>query len=157
MSTFRLVGLDADDFTPLFAMGDAELAALGARRVTADKMPSYPCRVSLVDAEVGEELLLFAFEHLSARSPYRSGGAIYVRAGARPAQLAPGEIPPYVTRRLMSVRAYDADDMMVKAEVCEGADVAPLLDRMLADEAVAFIHLHNAKRGCFSCRVERVG
>ncbi|MEO5686469.1 MAG: DUF1203 domain-containing protein [Burkholderiaceae bacterium] len=155
MSSFRLVGLAAENFDTFFEMGDAELAALGARRVTADAMPSYPCRISLVDAEVGEELLLLSFEHLGARSPYRASGPVYVRAGARRAVLEPGVVPPYVTRRLMSVRAYDTNDMMTTGEVCEGTDVAALLERLMADEAVTFIHLHNAKRGCFSCRVER--
>ena len=157
MSSFRLVGLSADNFEPFFAMSDDELAVLGARRVLADESPGFPCRVSLVDAELGEELLLLPFEHLSARSPYRASGPVYVRARARRAVLEPGVVPPYVTRRLMSVRAYDASDMMVAGEVCEGADVHATLERLMADHAVAFIHLHNAKRGCFSCRVERVG
>jgi len=156
MSTFRLVGLAAENFEPFFAMSDAELAALGARRVVADAPVGFPCRVSLADAEPGDELLLLPFEHLSTRSPYRASGPVFVRRGARRAVLAPGEIPPYVTRRLMSVRAYDAQDMMVDAEVCEGRDVRGVIDRMTADAAVAFIHLHNAKRGCFSCRMERV-
>ena len=157
MSSFRLVGLAAENFEPFFAMGDDELAALGARRVVADESPGFPCRVSLADAEVGDELLLLPFEHLSARSPYRASGPVFVRARARRAVLEPGMIPPYVTRRLMSVRAYDANDMMVAGEVCEGAGVHATLERLMADGAVAYIHLHNAKRGCFSCRVERVG
>ena len=157
MSSFRLVGLAAENFEPFFAMGDDELAALGARRVVADESPGFPCRVSLADAEVGDELLLLPFEHLSARSPYRASGPVFVRARARRAVLEPGVIPPYVTRRLMSVRAYDANDMMVAGEVCEGAGVHATLERLMADGAVAYIHLHNAKRGCFSCRVERVG
>src|SRR3954470_17176554 len=99
MSAFRLVGLDAENFAPLFAMSDHELAALGARRVTADAMPGFPCRVSLVDAEVGETLLLLPFEHLGTRSPYRSSGPVFVRSGARRAALAPGVVPPYVTHR----------------------------------------------------------
>ena len=157
MSTFRLVGLAAENFEPFFAMGDAELAALGARRVVADAPTGFPCRVSLVDADPGDELLLLPHEHLSTGSPYRASGPVYVRRGAARAVLAPGVIPPYVTRRVMSVRAYDAADMMVDADVCEGAQVREVLERFVADEAVAFIHLHNAKRGCFSCRVERVG
>jgi len=156
MSTFRLVGLEAAAFEPFFAMDAPALAAIGARRLRADSMPGYPCRISLEDAGAGEQLLLLPFEHLPARSPYRASGPVYVRAGARRAVLAPGVLPPYVTRRLMSVRAYDAEAMMVAGEVCEGVDLAPLLERLLADPAVAFIHLHNAKRGCFSCRVERV-
>jgi hypothetical protein len=157
MSSFRLVGLAAENFEPFFAMSDDELAALGARRVVADASTGFPCRVSLADAATGDELLLLPFEHLSTRSPYRASGPVFVRRGVARALLPPGEIPPYVTRRTMSVRAYDANDMMVDADVCDGTDVRGTLDRMLADDAVAFIHLHNAKRGCFSCRVERVG
>jgi Protein of unknown function (DUF1203) len=157
MSTFCLVGLAAENFEPFFAMRDDELAALGARRVVADAPVGFPCRVSLADAEPGDELLLLPFEHLSTRSPYRASGPVFVRRGVRRAVLPPGEIPPYVTRRWMSVRAYDADDMMVDAEVCDGVEVRGAIERMLSDDAVAFVHLHNAKRGCFSCRVERVG
>jgi hypothetical protein len=157
MSLFRLVGLAAENFEPFFAMSDAELAARGARRVVADAPAGFPCRVSLVDADVGDELLLLPHEHLSTGSPYRASGPVYVRRGATRAVLAPGAIPPYVTRRLMSVRAYDAGDMMVDAAVCDGTEAHDAIERMLSDAAVSFIHLHNAKRGCFSCRVERVG
>jgi hypothetical protein len=155
MSSFRLVGLGAETFEPFFAMPDAELAALGARRVVADAPTGFPCRVSLADADAGDELLLLPFEHLSTGSPYRASGAVYVRRGVTRATLAPGQVPPYVTRRVMSVRAYDADDMMVDADVCEGVEAGTVIERLMADPAVAYIHLHNAKRGCFSCRVER--
>ena len=157
MSSFRLVGLPAENFEPFFAMGDGELRALGARRVVADSPVGFPCRVSLVDAEVGDELLLLPHEHLSTGSPYRASGPVYVRRGAARAILEPGAVPPYVTRRQMSVRAYDAGDMMVDAAVCEGAEARDMIERLLDDARVAFIHLHNAKRGCFSCRVRRVG
>jgi len=155
MSSYRLVGLAAENFDALFEMSDSELAALGARRVTADAPVGFPCRVSLVDADVGDELLLLPFEHLATGSPYRASGPLFVRRGARRAVLPAGEIPPYVTRRLMSVRAYDANDIMVDAEVCDGPQVHAVLERLMADASVAFVHLHNAKRGCFSCRVER--
>ncbi len=155
MSSFRLVGLAADNFDPFFAMSADELAALGARRVVADEAVGFPCRVSLVDAEVGDELLLLPFEHLRTGSPYRASGPVFVRKVARRAVLEPGEIPLCVARRLMSVRAYDAEDMMIAADVCDGAEVRGAIERLMADAAVAFIHLHNAKQGCFSCRVER--
>lgn len=155
MSTFRLVGLPAEPFEPFFAMSCDELAARGARRMLAVAPHSAPCRVSLVDAEVGEELILLPWEHQPAHSPYRASGPIFVRRDARRSLLAPGVVPPYVTRRLMSVRAYDAADMMVDATVCEGGDAAAEIARLLEDDTVAYLHLHNAKRGCFSCAVER--
>lgn len=90
-------------------------------------------------------------------SPYRASGPIFVRRGARQAVLHPGALPPYVTRRPISLRAYDATDMMVDAGLADGHQ--PLRDeieRLLRDARVRYIHLHNARRGCYSCKVERV-
>jgi hypothetical protein len=56
---------------------------------------------------------------------------------------------------MISVRAYDRAHMMVDATVCAGAAVAKELERQFASEQVAYIHLHNAPQGCFSCQVNR--
>lgn len=156
MPSFQFVGLTADPFRTLFDLSDVELAQRHAQRVVASERPGFPCRVSLVDAGVGEELLLLPYEHQPAASPYRASGPIFVRRGARQCVLPPGHVPEYVSSRLMSLRAYDASDMIVTAEVCEGERVALVIERTFADPGVRYIHLHNAKRGCYSCLVQRV-
>jgi hypothetical protein len=155
MSSFQLVGLPYQSFAPLFERSDAELEQIRAQRVFATAAHGYPCRVSLRDAELGEELLLLPYEHQSADSPYRASGPIFVRRAAIRASLAPDVIPDYVARRLMSVRAYDAHHQMTDAAVCPGAECAPVIRRMFDADEVAYIHLHNANRGCFSCEVKR--
>lgn len=144
-------------FAALFDLTDPQLAARDMRRVVATEQPGYPCRVSLTDAAVGEELLLLSFAHQCAASPYKASGPIYVRKGAVQARAAVGEVPDYVRSRLMSVRAYDAKHLMVDATVCDGSCVAAEIERLFAQPEVDYIHLHNAKRGCFACRVNRVG
>jgi hypothetical protein len=156
MTSFRLVGLDPGRFDPLFAVDDAQLRARGAIRVRADTFPGFPCRISLQDAQPGDELLLLPFEHQPAHSPYRASGPIYVRRGSQQATLPPGELPAYVTGRVISLRAYDDKDMIVDAGVAEGGALRSEIERLLRDPRVRYLHLHNAKRGCFSCRVERV-
>jgi hypothetical protein len=156
MSSFQIVGLPRAPFEPLFALPEEALAARGVRRVIASARPGFPCRISLTDAEPGEELLLLPFEHQPANSPYRASGPIYVRVGARPRTLASGDVPEYVTRRQISVRAYDENHMIVGAEVCAGESVGAEIERQFANPHVSYIHLHNAKRGCYSCLVERV-
>jgi len=156
MHAFQLVGLDSAEFEPLFDLADDELSKLGAVRRFAIDTPGFPCRISLEDARSGEEMLLLPYVHQPASSPYHASGPIYVRRGARQRILAAGEVPDYVATRLISVRAYDAADMIVDAAVCEGVVVAPEIERMFENELVAYIHLHNAKRGCFACRVNRV-
>jgi Protein of unknown function (DUF1203) len=155
MNNFKLVGLANESFLDLFALTDAQLAARNARRVFATAKPGYPCRVSLVDADVGEELLLLPFEHQPANSPYRASGPIFVRRGAVTARLQAGVVPDYVRTRLISVRAYDSEHLMIDASVCEGTDVADAIGGLFAQEKVAYLQLHNAKRGCFSCTVQR--
>lgn len=155
MSSFRLVALAPEPFAALFDQSELALAALGARRVVATHTPGFPCRVSLEDAAPGEELLLLPYEHHPVDSPYRASGPIYVRRAAQTRAFAAGELPPYVTNRLISVRAYDDRGMMLGAEVRDGREVQSELERQFANPRVAYIHLHNARPGCFSCAVVR--
>jgi hypothetical protein len=123
--------------------------------MTADHKPGFPCRVSLVDAEIGEEVILIDYTHQDADSPYRASGPIFVRANAETAKLEINEIPAMLSTRLLSVRAYDERGMMRDAEVVKGADLEERIRAFFANERVAYLHVHNAKPGCFNCRVER--
>ncbi|MEO7917258.1 MAG: DUF1203 domain-containing protein [Dokdonella sp.] len=156
MSSFQLVALDHEQFEQLFELSDAELANRGIVRQLADSNWGFPCRVSLEDADVGDELLLLHHQHHAVSSPYRASGPIYVGRGKQKKVLAPGVLPDCVTRRINSVRAYNLDHMMLAADVSEGSSVAALLDQLFMDPAVAYAHLHNAKQGCFSCVANRV-
>ncbi|HYC34946.1 MAG TPA: DUF1203 domain-containing protein [Usitatibacter sp.] len=152
---FRIRGLDPAPFALFFGMDDAALAAARAVRCRADSKPGFPCRVSLDDAEPGDEVLLLNFEHLPLASPYRASHAIYVSAGARAAFDAVNEIPPALGRRLLSLRAFDAGGMMVDADIVEGSQAEPLIARLLRRADVDFVHAHFARRGCYAARIDR--
>ena len=51
-------------------------------RTRVTTRPGYPCRISLQDAEVGEEVLLLTFRHQAVASPYAASGPIYIRRSA---------------------------------------------------------------------------
>jgi hypothetical protein len=153
---FHITGLRGAQFAPLFGLSDAELAQYAAVRKVVDRYPGYPCRVSLLDAPVGETVLLVNYTHLPApASPYRSQHAIFVRQAVADACLAVNEIPASLATRLLAVRAFDSAAMMLDADVLPGYDLASAIGRMLANPAVAFLHVHNAKAGCYAARVDR--
>lgn len=152
---YRILGLSPDRFQPLFRLSDEELKRQGALRRYADEPNSFPCRVSLVDAEPGEELLLLPYRHQSSESPYQSSGPIYVRREARVAFDAVNEIPAMQVCRLSSVRAYDAPGFMVEADVVAGTDLERTLRRFLENPRVEYLHVHNARPGCYAFKVER--
>jgi hypothetical protein len=151
---FRITGLPAEPFQPLFALDDAELAAHGAVRSIADGRPAFPCRVSLTDAAAGDRVVLVNFLHQPANSPYRSRHAIYVRPGERTFD-AIDHVPEMLRRRLLSLRAFDSAGMMNAADVVEGNELEAPLEALLADARTAYVHLHFAKPGCYAARVER--
>lgn len=154
-TNFRIVGLSAKQFTPLFALSDEELATRGARRMGVDAKPGFPCRVSLRDLEIGETAILLPFVHHEVDSPYRAGGAIFVLQNATDVELETGKIPELVSSRVMSVRAYDTNGMMLDGAVVPGREMKAHIEKLFADPKIAYLHLHNAGAGCYSCKVER--
>ena len=152
---FRITGLSPEPFRELFALDADALAARGMRRVVADAKPGFPCRVSLEDAAPGETLLLLPWTHLDVATPYRASGPIFVREAAREVGSVRNRVPEQQRTRLLSVRAYAADGWMRDAEVVEGAQLEPLIEKYFADPRIAFLHAHNARRGCYACRIDR--
>jgi hypothetical protein len=153
--SFIVRPLPRASFEPLFALSDEELTARGIVVRISDGRPGVPCRVSLRDAGPGERVLLLNYEHQSAATPYRASHAIYVRVDAKQAQPAPGEIPPSLIGRLLSLRAFDARGMLVDADIAEGKAVSPTIERMLSNARVAELHAHYAKPGCYAALVLR--
>jgi hypothetical protein len=153
--SFQITALEPDRFEPLFALSDDQLAEHLAVRVTATSKPGFPCRVSLADAEVGEELLLVNHQHQAEATPYRATRAVYIRKGARQAKPAVDEAPQQLRTRTLSLRAFDAHGMLVAADLTEGAELEAALERQFADPMVAYIHIHFAKPGCYAARADR--
>ena len=154
--SFRITGLSPEPFRHLFGLPDAELCRLGARRYVVDAKPGFPDRIEVRDAEPGETVLLVNHTHQPADNPYRASHAICVREGATAPYDAVDEVPEVMRRRLLSLRAFDCDDLMIDADVVDGAEAERLIDRLFGDPRVAYIQAHYAKRGCFAARIDRV-
>jgi len=154
--SFRITGLAPEPFRPLFGLDDAQLAAKGIKRCVADSKPGFPDRIELRDAEPGESLLLLNYTHQPANSPYRSSHAIFVLEGARGRYDRIDEVPEVFRPRLLSLRAFDEQGLMVDADLVDGREVEGLIERFLGNDAVAYIQAHYAKRGCYAGRIERV-
>jgi len=123
--------------------------------MTATAKPGFPCRVSLQDAEVGEEVILVHYEHQAAKTPFKASHAVYVRANAEQAQPAVGEVPELLRSRMLSLRAFYSEGMMIAANLSDGKTVETVIDELFGDERADYIHIHFAKMGCYAARVDR--
>lgn len=152
---FRVVGLSPEPFRHLYGLSEQDLAAHGVIRYVADESPGYPDRIEMREAKVGETLLLLNHVCQPAETPYRATHAIFVREGAEETYDRINEVPEVMRLRLLSLRGYDAAGMMLDADIIEGKEIEGLIERLLGNPQVDYIHVHNARRGCYSGRIER--
>ena len=153
--TFKISALQAGQFSKFLCMTDFELEQRGARRLIADAKPGFSCRVSLREAEIGETVLLLNFFHHDHNTPYRSSHAIFVCENAQQAEPLVNTIPDVFKNRLISVRGFNEANDMVMADVVEGSGLSDVMNGFFDIKDIAYLHLHNAKQGCYAARVDR--
>lgn len=153
--SFQIKPLEADKFAHLFELTDAELAEQHACRQVVTSKPGTPCRVSMEDVEVGETVILFNYEHQPENSPYKAQHAVFVREHAKQAQIPVSEVPEVIRSRVISLRYFDQHHMMIDADVVPGERVAAELEKAFEKSEIAYVHIHNAKPGCFAASAHR--
>ena len=153
--SFRVLGIDPDQFSHLYGLSDAALATAGAKRYVVDTKPGFPDRVEVRDLEIGERAILLNYEHQPANTPYRSRHAIFVREGADRALDVMDTIPEVIRIRPISLRAFSEDGEMVDADLMNGEAIVPLIERFFSNPDVAYLQAHYAKRGCYAARIVR--
>ena len=152
--TYRIQGLDPAPYRPLFGLSDGELTKRGIVRMTVDS-PTFPCRVSLTDRDLGEKVLLLNHVSHDVAGPYRASHAIFVTEGAdEPAEYV-DEVPPVFATRVLSLRGFDRQGMMAEAILAQLGEADAGIRKLFANPEIVSIHAHNATRGCFSAKIER--
>jgi len=153
--SFRIQGLSPAPFADLYGLSEADLAARGVIRYVADGNTHYPDRIEMRHIALGEAALLVNHVCQPAATPYRATHAIFVREGATQPFDEIDVVPEVFRPRLLSLRAYDERGMMIDADVVEGAAVEGLIERLLDNPDVSYVHAHNARRGCYSGLITR--
>jgi hypothetical protein len=152
--SFRITGLAPEPFSELFTLTDAQLRLRNAQRLRAQPDGGYPCRISLCDALPDEELILTHYQHHDVSSPFSASDAIYIRDRQTRFERV-YVVPEHLRKRLLSLRAFDADGMLVDADVIDGPALETLMQRLFAEQRTAYLHIHFAKAGCYAARAER--
>ncbi len=153
MTQFRCVPIDPAIAARFRATGIDD-GGNRLRRMAADH-PS-PCRVCLRDAVAGEAVLLGSYHLPRPHGIYWTPSPVFVHAAPCVPFTAADTVPGIVRTRLVSVRAYDAEDQCLYdlGHAGDGDGIDAPLARALADPRTAFVNIHTAKPGCLLCLVE---
>jgi hypothetical protein len=151
--TYRIEGLAPEPFAPLFEMSDEALASCNARRAVAHG-PGYPCRISLEEAEAGEELMLLNHVSNDVETPFRASHAIFIRRGVERGAYVDMP-PPLFDSRTLGLRGFDSTGMLRGALLALPGEADAKIRALFERPEIASIHAHNAALGCFLARAER--
>jgi hypothetical protein len=152
--TYRVTGIDPSPYRPLFGLSDEELGERGIVRMTVTS-PTFPCRVSLTDREIGESVLLLNHTSHDVANPYRATHAIFLTETDQRAAEYIDQVPPVFEKRVLSLRGFDRDGMMADALLTQPGEADAGIRKLFANPDIETIHAHNATRGCFSAKIER--
>jgi hypothetical protein len=153
--TYRITGLDPAPYRLLFGLADEELSSRGIVRMRVTEKPGFPCRVTLTDAKVGESVLLLNHVSHDVANAYRASHAIFVTEDAREAAEFVDQTAPVFETRVLSLRGFDGNGMMVDAILTQPGEADEGIRRLFENPQTETIHAHNAVRGCFSAKIER--
>jgi len=152
---YTISGLSPEPFRHLYGLPDRQLDELGIKRFHVDQNPGFPDRIEMRDANVGETVLLLHHVYQPENSPYRASHAIFIREGAQDKYCVKNVVPEVMKSRLIALRAFDGSHMMVDAEIAQGGDIEKTIHLFFENPQVSYIQAHNAKRGCYSGRIDR--
>ena len=139
-SDFQILPIPTEAYVHLLPLTEKELALHQAVRQMVTAKPGFPCRNTLCDADIGEEVILFPYSHHSVDGPYQSSGPVYIHPFAPAAAPKKNEIPLMLTLRDQSLRAYNANGMMINAKVVKGPETETVLSQIFRQPEVVEVH-----------------
>ena len=155
MSRFRCVPIPTETAARWRASGEDDFG--NALRRSISPGTGAPCRHCLQNIAKGEAALLGSYHLSGPTGIYWTPSPIFLHEQDCPAYTGENELAPIIRTSLVSVRAYDANQMVLYdlGQVAEGPDADAPLARALADPRTSFINIHTAKPGCLLTRIER--
>ena len=149
---FRIVPLSTEIADAARRAADAGVSDHAV--IAADSATGYPCRHCLRWALPGEFMILFPFVAIPAGRPHAESGPIFVHAKPCERYSKTHEYPkPFRDGRVL--RAYNSKQNMIDAEVVNGNELEPIIEKFLQNPETAFVHVRSVSHGCYTMQVER--
>lgn len=128
---------------------------LPERRIAPEN--GYPCRHCLGPIGKGEPFLVLAHRPFPALQPYAETGPIFLHAGPCQRGGEDAGIPASLASPQYIVRGYGTDDRIVYGTggVVETSAIPKRAGDLLADPAIAYVHVRSAANNCYQCRIDR--
>ncbi len=115
-----------------------------------------PCRHCLRTFTVGaERRILFTYDPFHELSCEPLPGPVFVHAEPCTRYYPTGGYPQQLRAHPVTLQAYANGRRLVGEERIPNGDVEPVVERLLSNPQVEYIHVRDSEAGCFDFRIER--
>ena len=117
-----------------------------------------PCRLCLDTFHVGaDQRVLFTYNPFDGLDPYPAPGPIFVHEDGCAPFAAPSGFPEALRALPLVLEGYATGRWLVAREPVSDGRVDEAAARLFAHAAVEYVHVRNAKAGCYIARLEPLG
>ncbi len=153
--SIRFVALDEVTVTALRRGAPDANGQAPERRIATEN--GMPCRYCLRLIAEGEAFLTVAHRPFPAPQPYAEVGPIFLHERACARGGGNADNPSFLASSRYIVRGYGADDRIVYGTggIVDTPEIPARAAHLLADSAIAYVHVRSASNNCYHCRIER--
>ena len=109
-----------------------------------------------VDYNIREDTPLDRLRETIRRFTNGEGGSICTFTVCNPETFdAVDQVPEQLRKRVLALRTWDADDMMVGHTVVDGREIEGAIEQLFADPRAKYMHAHFAGPGCYAALIDR--
>lgn len=151
---FRIDAIDSDYLDRIRATGVDDFGNPVVTLVN-ESANGTPLRCCLREAEVGEEVVLIAYQPARLGGPYMEVGPVFIHATRCDGYGTPESYPEGFRHRQLLFRAYDIAGAQIDNKIANGNDAEVAIADLFAMSHVADVHARNVLAGCFMFKVHR--
>ena len=127
----------------------------GRKGVVRQDGERHQCRVCLKLSEPEERLFLLSYSPFDLDTPYAEVGPIFIHEHPCTPHGSDRYYPSEFPRREVVLRAYNKDDEIEDAELVGERVVEDVIEELLENPRVSFIHARNSTYGCYMFQINR--
>lgn len=122
-----------------------------------DEENSAPLRCCLTEAPVGEKVALVAYQPFDRPGPYAETGPVLIHVEPCAGYADIHRYPEEFRHRRQILRAYDARGWQAydAHTIVDGEDAEAVIERILANPNIEFLHSRNVLAGCYMFTIRR--
>jgi hypothetical protein len=153
MQNVRIVAIETEIAERVHATLKAPVYGFPAHLEIAED--SAPCRHCLRTIQPAERRVLFTYDRFTGKESLPQPGPVYIHADGCQRYAEDASFPEELRNSPRTVEAYAPGRQLKEQEYVNDGCFEPVIEKLLRNSEVDYLHVNSTTAGCFTFRIER--